>query len=534
MEVSERPEAFLARLLAHDHARVAAVDKRGSFIPAPAGLAQLLQDSGHTHDALAGRTGFDIVVPEDRAAVLDAWDRAHRSGAASLSARLAAAPTDGAWEMHLLDVFESFGAFVVVCIPTSEVARPHVGLTLAPPARPRLVRVLKDGTGTFTAVDAAILELLGWPEHEMLGRRSTEFIHPDDQQVAIDSWNEMLASPGLGRRQRLRHRRQDGSWAWFELTNDNRLETEGCVSCEMLDISEEMETHEALRAREQLLDRLTDALPVGVVQIDDVGAVVFANREAFELLGLECGDVEQLTQRAKDADRGVLRACFGRVLAGADACSVEVSLASAAAGETLVQLSVEVRRLDDAGRTTGAIACLHDISDSVRLRRQLEHQASRDPLTRLLNRTALLDSLEQALATPETGVAAIFVDLDGFKEVNDRYGHATGDAALCHVARLLRRGCRDTDVVGRLGGDEFLVICAPVASAAAAAALAERFAGDLREPAGELPKLAASFGVAWTDNGNLTAPQLVAAADAAMYEAKASRERRVIIAPSLE
>ena len=100
----------------------------------------------------------------------------------------------------------------------------------------------------------------------MVGHRSIEFIHPDDHALAIDNWMEMLALPGPGRRVRLRHRRKDGSWVWFEVTNHNLLDDpdHGCVVCEIVDISEEMAAHEELRAREQLLDRLAEAIPLGL------------------------------------------------------------------------------------------------------------------------------------------------------------------------------------------------------------------------------------------------------------------------------
>jgi diguanylate cyclase (GGDEF)-like protein len=97
-----------------------------------------------------------------------------------------------------------------------------------------------------------------------------------------------------------------------------------------------------------------------------------------------------------------------------------------------------------------------DITESVRLRQQLEDRATFDVLTRCHNRAAILQVLERALAEPsQVGTAAIFVDLDRFKEINDRLGHAAGDALLVEVAQRLRRSVRDRDLVGRLGGDEW-------------------------------------------------------------------------------
>ena len=107
---------------------------------------------------------------------------------------------------------------------------------------------------------------------------------PDDRERAVESWMGMLARPGQSNRVRLRHRRRDGSWLWLEITNHNLLDdpSHGYVRAELMDISDEMVAQEALRAREQLLHRLAEALPLGVFQVDRDGAVVYANERLAE------------------------------------------------------------------------------------------------------------------------------------------------------------------------------------------------------------------------------------------------------------
>ena len=121
----------------------------------------------------------------------------------------------------------------------------------------------------------------------MLGRRSLEFVHPDDHGLAIDNWMQMLAQPGPARRIRQRLLAKDGSWVWFEVTNHNLLADpeHGVVVCEMVDITEEMAAHEDLRAREQLLDRLAETVPVGLMQLDAERQVVYTNDRLHEILG---------------------------------------------------------------------------------------------------------------------------------------------------------------------------------------------------------------------------------------------------------
>jgi diguanylate cyclase (GGDEF)-like protein len=121
--------------------------------------------------------------------------------------------------------------------------------------------------------------------------------------------------------------------------------------------------------------------------------------------------------------------------------------------------------------------------------------------------------------------AVIFVDLDRFKDVNDRLGHAAGDELLGVVASRLLRAVRADDIVGRIGGDEFLVIRPGVTSSAqamnSAKRLADTFRHQVRLKAGRLP-CHASIGVAWSSDPLLDAEGLVAMADAAMYKAKRS------------
>ena len=505
-------------LLAHPHALYGAMEERGVFVPVPAELAELVT-SGVALDRI-GRTALDLVLPQEQAAVIDAWDQTRDGGGSSTFVHLRDAPDSGAWVLHMVDVRAHCGTYLSVAVPTDEVQHPDAPLVPEAPSRPRLARVRKDQTAVFTEVDPAVTVLLGWTPDEMLGHRSSEFVHPDDQELAVASWIEMLGSPGLGRRVRLRHARSDGSWAWFELTNTNLLEEQGHVMCEMVDISDEMAAHEALRAREQLLHRLAEALPVGVIQTDADGAVVYANGRAANLFGAELAHVEDLLGPVAELDVTPVRDAFGAVLAGGDGSTAEIAFAD---GRT--HLSLVVRRLDEDGATTGAVACFTDVSDSLRLRHELQQRAEIDPLTGALNRSAVLEQLHRAVESDGPGVAVVFVDLDGFKAVNDELGHETGDEVLIRVSDVLRQRCRDLDRVGRYGGDEFLVTCGDVDSPQEAHALAERFATALAEH-----DLRASVGVAWSRPGGRTVRQLVAAADIAMYEAKATRAGRVVLA----
>jgi diguanylate cyclase (GGDEF)-like protein len=162
-----------------------------------------------------------------------------------------------------------------------------------------------------------------------------------------------------------------------------------------------------------------------------------------------------------------------------------------------------------------------------RIERELSQLAKLDPLTGLPNRLLFRDRLTQAvrrLDRRDHVVALIFIDLDGFKAVNDRYGHATGDRLLEAVAARLRRVVRRTDTVARLGGDEFTIILEGLHDRDDAARVAEQALFSLRqsfEVDGEVIELGASLGVAIASHATEIPEALTRRADAAMYRAKA-------------
>ena len=179
-----------------------------------------------------------------------------------------------------------------------------------------------------------------------------------------------------------------------------------------------------------------------------------------------------------------------------------------------------------------ALETLHD--ENADLRRRLaeaELLADHDSLTPTLNRRAFMRALHQAMSYAEryeTPAAVLYVDLDAFKAVNDRFGHGAGDAVLRHVAQVLRAQVRESDVVGRLGGDEFGVILARSEIEEArrkAQTLAEAIAAHPAVHEGVTHRIGASIGVHAL--GAVEDPEsALARADEAMYAAKHARARR--------
>lgn len=157
-----------------------------------------------------------------------------------------------------------------------------------------------------------------------------------------------------------------------------------------------------------------------------------------------------------------------------------------------------------------------------------EGLADRDALTPLLNRRAFVRELGRARTAAQRygfPLSLVYFDLDGFKSLNDRLGHAAGDAALKAVAERLAANVRDSDVVGRMGGDEFAVVLVQADQATAeskAASLAEAIEHDLGVPGAEGARLQVSYGVRAIDP-DADPEALIAEADAAMFAAKRRR-----------
>lgn len=185
--------------------------------------------------------------------------------------------------------------------------------------------------------------------------------------------------------------------------------------------------------------------------------------------------------------------------------------------------------LDDEG-VAGIVLTARDVSERQLLADQLAHEATHDHLTGLPNRSLVQDRLDVALAQADRGghhIAVCFLDLDGFKEVNDRLGHAGGDRVLVQAATTLRAAIRDGDTAGRQGGDEFVVILDPVDGTDEAGAVAERMLDALR--AAQPVPILSSIGVSVDRPGDFAA-SMISRADDAMYVAKRTGKNRVHVA----
>src|SRR5579884_3366228 len=325
------------------------------------------------------------IVPGDRPLVAKLWGQARLRGAAVMPIRLSTDPDHPA-NVYMLDLRRRHGVMVAVYTPGDDT--PADGLLESaqlPTLPPRLAHCRKDSAALLTWVDAAFCQMLGWAPEDMLGRRAIELIHPEDRELGIGNWLEMLDSPGIARPVRLRHQHRDGSWVWIEVTNENRLADpdHGDVSAEMVDISEEMGALEALHAREQLLRQLTESVPVGLFHADLGRNLLFSNSRLEGLMGSRVSaTLDDLLLNVVADDRSRLEEAIGAAGSGADT-DLEVRVRD---DDVLRYCTFGLRPLrNEHGVVVGLTGCVEDATTTVRTRQTLQARAESDQLTGCLN-----------------------------------------------------------------------------------------------------------------------------------------------------
>ena len=202
-------------------------------------------------------------------------------------------------------------------------------------------------------------------------------------------------------------------------------------------------------------------------------------------------------------------------------------------GEIFAEMQTISAVCDEDGHTRHYVALFSDITLIKAHEQQLEHIAHYDALTGLPNRVLLADRLQQAMSQTQRRsqrLAVVYLDLDGFKAINDRHGHDIGDQLLMQLARRMRDTLRDSDTLARLGGDEFVAVLMDLDDTQASAPALTRLLAAAAQPVmlGNQPlQVSASLGVTfYPQEGEVDADQLMRQADQAMYQAKLAGKNR--------
>jgi len=300
------------------------------------------------------------------------------------------------------------------------------------------------------------------------------------------------------------------------------------------DVAQGKLMEERLRHSEAQLRAILDVVDQGIGLWDPEGRLVYANprvRRLFELPtttgSLDLHEV-QFGLTAEDGstldDDGFPPS---RALRTGRSESATLRFVDARGEERYVQASAHPLRDPSDGSMLGAVTSISDVTDLKRRQQSLEQVARHDPLTGLPNRLLLMDRLDLAMAaTRRAGsmLAVCFLDLDGFKAVNDAFGHAAGDEVLREVARRLRGTMRGGDTAARIGGDEFVLLLSGARNRGEVERALERLAAVVAQPYRvgdrDTVHISCSVGVAAFPDHAADPQVLLQKADAAMYAAK--------------
>lgn len=403
-----------------------------------------------------------------------------------------------------------------------------------------------DAQGRFVFVSAAFERIFGYPPQEVIGRPMIELVHPDDRARTLSAVDEIVAGDAKPAFEN-RYVRKDGAvvhimWSarWSEadqvrvavardITERKRAEQ---LQAALYALSEAAHAAEDLGTLFARVHRIIGSLlpaahcfvalrdgphgPVGYPYLVDEPAAaqqpaVASGPTAPGAQAIRTGEPHQATPE------GWL--CVPLITA--EGCIGALGVKRRAGDPPYSPADVDLLKFVSA-QVASAI-------ERKQAESRLRHSARHDPLTDLPNRHMVRDRLTVALdraRRDQLGVALLYLDLDLFKQVNDRHGHAVGDALLQQVAQRLVSCVRQSDTVGRMGGDEFVAVIAslPAPAQAHAASVAEKIRRALCEPfvigsAGELT-ISPSIGLAHYPEHAVDAEALLSHADSAMYRAK--------------
>ena len=413
--------------------------------------------------------------------------------------------------------------------------------------------------GGWISVNRALCDIVGYAEEELWGLTFQQITHPDDVALDLNLLDELSSGKRAQYQMEKRYVRKDGSTVWINLNVSPKRNSLGQVEyyvSVVKDIDAQKRAQQdlnalnadlehrvaertsALRTSEARLSSVIENATDAYISLDEGGRVTAWNRQAEETFGWPRADALGrgldgliVPPEHRERYRDALRGCqYMRAVPLDERLELPAVRrdGSALTGEARIQA------LELEGGTVFS-AFLHDITDRKEQEARRDYESRHDALTGLLNRRALMEALPMAQARAGRSgksIGMLFIDLDGFKAVNDSQGHEAGDILLGVVAERLRAGVRRTDSVYRLAGDEFTVLLEDMADTFDDAHMvAEKLIKSIAEPV-ELPgravRVRASIGISLdVSGGERPAEELLKEADHFMYQAKKAGRGRV-------
>lgn len=389
----------------------------------------------------------------------------------------------------------------------------------------RQITVIFNTDGSHRYASPALKLLLRAPSRRNI--RPTDYLHPDDLPAvfkAIESVQQSGVPVALHTVHCLRH---DGAWRTMEADFIDMTNVAGVngIVANFRDVTEQREAEESMRILSSAVDQSHGAVMI----TDKAGIIQYVNPRYTEITGYTREDLIGTMARllefsdVVDSEQRGMRECIN----GGDIWTVSMR-GTRKNGEHYWQAVSASPVLNESGLLTHIVVSIEDTSQQRAIHAQMEKLAFYDPLTGLENRRLFKDRLEQTLKQIRRNkglMALLFIDLDGFKNINDTLGHEAGDELLIEVAKRLKQCVREEDIVARLGGDEFTVILANLRDNKSAASVAAKIIKALQKPIdlqGHTVKISGSIGITVAPDDSMDANELMRNADLAMYRAKAS------------
>ena len=387
--------------------------------------------------------------------------------------------------------------------------------------------------GAYAYVSPSARKILGYGPDEMIGRSVYDFVRPEDRAELRTSLEGCVAGSDV-RTVVYPFRRKEGSHIWLEtMIHSSRDEvTEGLIELRTTsrDVTERKHAERALREAEERFRSAFDFAAIGMAMVSEDGRFIRVNRSLCRILGYVEAELLGMTfqeiTHPEDLEKD-LRYTH-QVLAGEiDHYQMQKRYVHADGHYVWALLSVSSAR-DSASDRPMFISQIQDITDRKAAEEKLADLALHDPLTGLPNRRLLWDRIEHAL--DRTGrraesLAVLFMDLDDFKAVNDRFGHSVGDEVLRQTADRLTRLLRPGDTLARLGGDEFVIVREDLLDGRVLDSILTRIDEAMAPPMDIGPlrlTVSLSAGVAFPEPG-AGVDDVVAQADRSMYRMKRRR-----------
>lgn len=403
-----------------------------------------------------------------------------------------------------------------------------------------LAGVLPNGIARYTP-DARIVyfnpgleAFVGLRLADVIGRRPLE-VWPDGRYALLQETVLAVARSGREIRQELPtpNAAGDVTYSLFHFVPEH--DDAGRVKGVLL-IGHNMTERNQVKNDLRLAASVFHSANEGIIIVDEQGHICKTNPAFSRITGYEASEARGLgyTFFDKGLNAADLLPTMRKALRETGSWVGEIEIRRRQGATATLRMSL-VGVADSHDQLTRFIGIFSDVSDLKRHEIELDYIAHHDTLTGLPNRVLLTDRLYQGIAQAqrnEQGLALLFIDIDGFKPVNDNFGHQTGDRVLVEIGQRIQRSLRTSDTVARLGGDEFVVLLPGLSSVAESEASARRLLQVIAEPlevAGYRFSLSASIGVSvYPDDGD-DADTLLRRADESMYSAKRTGRNQYLL-----